>query len=86
MEYLTLIETVELELAGADRRLAVATQSLKDFDLEFADKSVSPELARALANERLSLECELDAARRRREDCQQQLRDLKLFSKGEINV
>jgi hypothetical protein len=77
MKTVSLFEGAQLELAGAERRLALAIQALRDFDLEFADKVAGDELARSLAHERESLCCELDAAKRRHAECHAQAEEMK---------
>jgi hypothetical protein len=77
IEVVTLVEAAKLELAGSERRLAIAIQSLADFDAEFASKTVGDELACALAHERDALATELDAAIRRHNECAMQVAELK---------
>jgi hypothetical protein len=68
-QYISLREAARLELLGAERRLALAKQSLQDFIAQHVEAIVSPDLAESLAHERNALELELDAAQRRHAEC-----------------
>jgi hypothetical protein len=77
METVSLLEGAQLELAGAGRRLALALQALADFDSEWGNKTLAPELLDSLAHQLDTLETEVDAARRRRNECAAQVAELK---------
>jgi len=67
--YIGLLEAAKLELAGAEQRLRIATQTLEEFLADRLGASLSPDLRQSLDHERASLECELDAARRQVRHC-----------------
>ena len=67
---LLLQESARLEVQGATQRLAIAKETLADFQAEHGDDySPSPELRESLERERAMLETELDAARRQHAHC-----------------
>jgi hypothetical protein len=76
--YISLLEASKAELAGAERRLALAKQALEDFRAEHDDKAVSRELALSLAAERDAVETELDAAARQVRHCEEIIESLEL--------
>ena len=77
MEAISLLEGALLELQGVERRLALATGALADFDAETAERNVSVELAESFRRERDLLEIEFDAARRRHEESAHQYQELR---------
>jgi hypothetical protein len=74
----TSFAVAELELIGARQRLRLAERQLENFRREHANKSVSPELAQALAREEDSLLCELDSALRRHRESLAQVEELQV--------
>jgi lactam utilization protein B len=68
-EYISLLESARAELAGAERRLALARQALADFKAEHDGKVVSRDLALSLAHEKDAVETEVDAAERQMQHC-----------------
>jgi hypothetical protein len=85
--YINLLETAKLELAGAEHRLATAQQNYRAFAEEHGtiidglfiySPAPSPEMRMSLEHERDSLECELDAARRQVEHCNEVLAEMQL--------
>jgi hypothetical protein len=82
-----LVETAKLELAGAEHRLDVARGNYRAFVEEHGviidglliySPIPSPQMRMSLDSERDSLECELDAARRQVEHCNEVAADLRL--------
>jgi hypothetical protein len=86
METISLLEATRLELAGAERRLDLAARLYRDFVAEHCvvidglaiyRPSPTVEMRVSLDHERVALEIELDAARRRHAECLAQFIELK---------
>lgn len=70
------LEITRLEVAGAERRVLLARRALEDFLKEQAGKVYDADLAQSIDHERQSLECEVDAADRRHQECLLQYQEL----------